>query len=300
MSTTIRNHVATCETCKKFKKSRRKYGKLPVKDVTDEVTPWETVQIDTIGPYSLTTKDGKYMELFAKTMIDPATGWFEIQDMKDTNNSADAARIFNNSWLSRYPRPKRLIMDNGKEFKGDFYPLLNAYGIKAKRTTVKNPQANAVLERVHQVIGDMLRTHDLENYEFDHEDSWTDILASVAWAIRSSVHSTKEATPGQLVFGRDMIFHDTFRANWQAIHMHKVRDTLKNNERENKTRNNHIYKDGDYALVTDYDVKRKMMAPNQGPYLINKVMTNGTVKLQRGPVEETINIRRLIPFKGTI
>ena len=73
----------------------------------------------------------------------------------------------------------------------------------------------------------MLRTHDLENYDFDHEDPWTDILASVAWAIRSSVHSTKDATPRQLVFGRDMIFHDTFRANWQAIHMHKVRDTLK-------------------------------------------------------------------------
>ena len=157
-----------------------------------------------------------------------------------------------------------------------------------------------MLERIHQVVADMLRTHDLENYEFDHEDPWTDILASVAWAIRSSVHSTKDATPGELVFGRDMIFHDTFRANWQAIHMHKVRDTLRNNLRENNKRSNHIYKDGDYVLVTDYDIKRKMMAPNKGPYLINKVQTNSTVKLQRGPVEETINIRRLIPFKGTI
>ena len=70
-------------------------------------------------------------------MIDPATGWFEIQDMKDTNNSADDARIFNNSWFSRYPRYKRLIMDNGKEFKDDFYHLLSAYDIKAKRTIVK-------------------------------------------------------------------------------------------------------------------------------------------------------------------
>ena len=82
--------------------------------------------------------------------------------------------------------------------------------------------------------------------------------------------------------------------------MHKVRDTLRNNLRENNKRSNHIYKDGDYVLVTDYDIKRKMMAPNKGPYLINKVLTNGTVKLQRGPVEETLNIRRLIPFKGTI
>ena len=146
---------------------------------------------------------------------------------------------------------------------------MRAYGIQAKRTTVKNPQANAVLERVHQVASDMLRTHDLENYDFDHGDPCTDILASVAWAIRSSLHRTKDATPGQLVFGRDMIFHDTFRANWQAIHMHKVRDTLKSNSMENTKRFNHIYKDGDYVLVTDYDVKRKMMAQNQGTYQIN-------------------------------
>ena len=82
--------------------------------------------------------------------------------------------------------------------------------------------------------------------------------------------------------------------------MHKIRDILKKNTRESIKRSNHIYKDGDYVLVTDYDVKRKLMAPNKGPYCINSVMTNGTVKLQRGPVEETINIRRLIPFKGTI
>ena len=82
--------------------------------------------------------------------------------------------------------------------------------------------------------------------------------------------------------------------------MHKVRDTLKNSTRENSKRSNHIYKDGDYVLVTDYDVKRKMMAQNQGTYRINQILTTGTVKLQRGPVEETITIRRLIPFKGTI
>ena len=233
-------------------------------------------------------------------MIDPATGWLEIAEMKDSNNSADASRIFNNSWLSRYPRPKRIIYDNGVEFKRDFEPLLKTYGIKPKRITVKNPQANAVLERVHQVIGDMLRTKDLEVYPFNMEDPWTDILASVAWAINSSYHKTKEATPGQLVYGRDTNFHDTFKANWQAIHMRKARDTLLNTAAENRTRSNHKYKVGDYTFISLGKLSRKLKAPNEGPYRINSSMqaTNGTVKLQRGPVEETINIRRLIPFKG--
>ena len=45
------------------------------------------------------------------------------------------------------------------------------------------------------------------------DDPWTDILAAIKWAINSSYHIIKEATQGQLAFGRDMIFHDTFKAN---------------------------------------------------------------------------------------
>ena len=135
--------------------------------------------------------------------------------------------------MSRYPRPRKVIIDNGSELKRDFKPLLKTFGIKAKHISVKNPQTNVVLERVHQVVADMLRSKDLENYDLDQDDPWSEILASVAWAIRSTVHSTLEATPGQLVFGRDMIFQDTFRANWQSIHASKARKVVQSNIREN-------------------------------------------------------------------
>ena len=43
MDIAVKNHVAVCETCKKFKNSRTKYGKLHIKDVSQEVTAWNTV-----------------------------------------------------------------------------------------------------------------------------------------------------------------------------------------------------------------------------------------------------------------
>ena len=146
----------------------------------------------------------------------------------------------------------------------------------------------------------MLRSKDLENYDLDQDDPWSDILASVAWAIRSTVHSTLEATPGQLVFGRDIIFQDTFKANWQAIHASKARKAVQSNIRENSKRSNFQYQVGMYAYVTSTDIKRKMGPQNEGPYRINDVFTNGTVNIQRGPTEEQINIRRLIPFVGNV
>jgi hypothetical protein len=41
--------------------------------------------------------------------------------------------------------------------------------------------------------------------------------ASAAWAIRSTFHTTLGATPGQLVYGRDMLFDLSFKANWKNI-----------------------------------------------------------------------------------
>ena len=41
-------------------------------------------------------------------MIEPATGWFAIKEMEMLKNSADAARNFNNTCLSKYPQPKGL------------------------------------------------------------------------------------------------------------------------------------------------------------------------------------------------
>ena len=57
--------------------------------------------------------------------------------------------------------PKKIQFDNGSKLKKNFIRLLKDFGVKPKPTTIKNPQSNAIVERVHQVVGDMLRTHNL-------------------------------------------------------------------------------------------------------------------------------------------
>ena len=78
-----------------------------------------------------------------------------------------------------------------------------------------------------------------------------------------------------------------------------AKESLKSNIRENSKRSNYIYVVGDYAHVTTTNIKWKMSGQNEGPFRVNVVCTNGTVKIQRGSTEEKINIRLIIPFKGT-
>ena len=88
--------------------------------------------------------------------------------------------MFNNTWLCRYLRPRKVVFDNGSEFKLDFTPFLKDFYIKPILTSVKNPQANALVDLVHQVILNMLVTKDLDNKFFDYIYSWVETLASIS------------------------------------------------------------------------------------------------------------------------
>ena len=78
---------------------------------------------------------------------------------------------------------------------------------------MQNPLANAVFKRIHQVVENILKSKDLESYDFNNTDPWSDILTSVAWANRNTVHRPLKATLAELVFKSVMIFHDTFKFN---------------------------------------------------------------------------------------
>jgi hypothetical protein len=66
-------------------------------------------------------------------------------------------------------------------------------------------------------MGNMLRSFELEDRELDKDVSWNEFLQACAFAIRSTFHTTLQASPGQLVFKRDMIHDIRFEAYWDTI-----------------------------------------------------------------------------------
>ena len=126
-------------------------------------------------------------------MIDPATRWFEIARII-IPNSDECMEAFNNYWLCRYPQPQYIGFDNGSEFKSVFKTMCTKYGIKPKSTMDYNPQANHIPEHVHLMLGNMLRTFQLEEVELRNYDPFSSILSSVAWAIRNTYQTVLNAT----------------------------------------------------------------------------------------------------------
>ena len=208
----------TCKICQQFKKRETLYGHLPPKNIA-ELKPWDTLHVYLIGPYSKSIRQQhpggtaifNNSSLTCMKMIDLDTGWFDTVeipkfDLKEValgnyeyiDKSSDrVSQLFNNTWLCRYPRPHIVVFDNGSEFKQDFTPLLKDFDIKPVLTLVKNPQANAPVERVHRVILNMIVTKDLDNKVFDFIDPWGETLVSIACEIRASYHLTIRLVPAQ-------------------------------------------------------------------------------------------------------
>ena len=297
----IKNFVKACPTCQIYKRSSRQYGLMPLS--TPETTPWNTIQIDTIGPWKL-KKGNVEIEFLATTIIDPATCWPEFVLVHNKSAPA-AANALDNQWLCRYPRPVYCIHDNGNEFLGlEFQELLQSYGIISKPTTVKNPQANSVVERVHLVITNQLRSIDLDQEKISHANLTSlanDLLQSAAWAVRTTVHTVHQRTPGQLVFERDMIMQLAVSTDWDLIRRRKRHYTQLANQRENLKRLQHDYKPGDKVLIRldKLEAGGKLGKPTEGPFRVLLVHGNGTLTIQRGAYREKINIRRLRPFFET-
>ena len=112
---------------------------------------WDKVHVDMIGPWKIIVNNFEY-QFRAVTCIDSIINLPEVIRV-DNAKSKTVANAFEDGWLSRYHKPRKYIHDNGNEFLGpEFMSMLAKNNIKSVPTTVKNPQSNDVVERLHQTL----------------------------------------------------------------------------------------------------------------------------------------------------
>ena len=179
-------------------------------------------------------------------MIDHATGWFEMARIPN-KTAAEISDITKKTWFTRYPLPHRIVFDRVTEFMAEFSKICqNYYGLKRKTITTRNPQSNAIIERIHQTIENIIRTFGVSNIV--NNNPWSGILAATMFAVLTTYHIALQASPMQLVFGWYAILNIKRVAHWEYIRQRKQFWINHNNKRKNMLRNNHQYKVGDKIL----------------------------------------------------
>ena len=286
-----------CDYCQRNKLDGRGYGFLPEREVRS--IPFEECAVDLIGPWTVQVR-GRPYEFLALTAIDTVTNLVELIRI-DNKESNTVARKFAQCWLTRYPWPQRCIHDPGTEFTGpEFQTLLQNCHIRDVCTTAKNPQSNAVCERMHQTVGNVLRTllHGNPPQNIASAEQYVDEALSIAMhAMRAGIHTTLGSSPGNLVFNRDMFLNIPLIADWHAITQRREHLIHENLMRENQKRRGFDYAPQQRVLKKKWK-PRKLDERTSGPYEIVQTHVNGTLTIQLRPgLTERINIRRVIPYR---
>jgi hypothetical protein len=146
-----------------------------------------------------------------------------------------------------------------------------------------------------------MRTSELDMAKSVEPADIDTFIDNAAWAIHSTYHTVLKASPGEAIFGRDMLFDIPFIADWKQIGEHRQRQTDLGNEYENKTHVNYDYKVGDKILIRKDGILHKAESRwIKEPWTITAVHTNGTIRIQCGTKSERISIWRVTPFSEEI
>ena len=153
-------------------------------------------------------------------------------------------------------------------------------GLKEKTSLLWNPQLNAILYKIQQVLVGCLTPFELEDLDIDKEKE------------------DPKYSPGQSVFGCDMFMPINVPIDWIAIKEQKQKVIQKSNERKiYKIITLLIYKRRPYMTIQKPSILRELYVPQLGPYKVFKHYTNDDITYEKVPdIIDKVNIRRVYPY----
>lgn len=218
----------------------------------------------------------------------------------EDQEAATVARVFYNSWISRYGTPLRITTDQGRQFDSYLFKQLNGLlGTTHLRTTAYHPSANGMVERHHRPLKAAIMCH--------QNDRWTDVLPTVLLGIRAAWKDDLRATSADLVYGQPLPLPSEFLNC--SIHSNYYEDTaeflkaLRQHIRNLRpvasschgSRKIFVFKDlatSDHVLVRHDGPKRLLQQPYDGPLKVIK-RSDKTFLLNVNGKDVNVSIDRL-------
>jgi hypothetical protein len=160
-------------------------------------------------------------------------------------------------------------------------------------------QSNAICERMHQTVTNVLRTlvHTNPPQNMTQaRDIIDNALATAMHAMQTTIATTLGSTPVVFAFAPDMFLNVLLIANWQAIACTCEHHVNENIRCANRMQHQFDYTPGQQGLKKVHN-QTKLGVRIEGPYTIKRIHVNGNLTiLLHEEITECINIHRVLPY----
>jgi hypothetical protein len=189
--------ITKCKECQFFHKQTAKYVN-PLQPI-DLSWPFAIWGVDIVGilPKAL----GGFRFLFVG--INTFTKWMEAAPVVNITQEEEVK--FLKSIIYRFSVPKRVIMDNGTQFKGaKFLRCCADFGIHHQPSSAAHPQTNGQVEHTNVLLLQGMKTRMFQDLEAKGQN-WHKELRSVLWVLRTNINRATRDTPFSLVYGAEAV-----------------------------------------------------------------------------------------------
>lgn len=179
--------VTSCSRCQLYKTTPQ--ASAPPLQKIQTATPFELVSADVV----MFPRSGRGF-IGCLVAVDHCSKWAVAVPIRSKTSSAVAAAFENRVLPALLRKPRRLLSDNGPEFRGtEFENMLDRWDIKHTYSTPLRPQGNGAVERCNRSLGQLLRL--LTNSASD----WDVQLPRVMTTYNATRHAELKESPADFL-----------------------------------------------------------------------------------------------------
>jgi hypothetical protein len=154
----------------------------------------EVVTIDFIAKFPRTRKKHDAIMVVVENITKDA----HFIPMKFTHKETNVVDIYMREVIHLHDIPKTIVSERDPNFTSKFWKgLFKGFRTNLNFNTTYHPESNGKIERVNQVIDDMLRM-----YVMEKPSKWEDYLHLVEFAYKNGYQASLKMSPFEALYGR--------------------------------------------------------------------------------------------------
>jgi transposase InsO family protein len=189
----VEEYIQKCESCATMKGGRNPLA--PLGELPETTEPMQITSIDICGPYSVTSRNNKYL----LTFIDHFLRYPEAIPIP-SQDTGTVAKALVTQVFTRHGCRQVLSSDRGTNFMSSlFQEMCKLMHIKKINSTSFNPKMQGKVEKFHAGLNQTM-----SHYVNKYGNNWDDLVDYALMVHRAMPHTITKFSPFYLLYGREM------------------------------------------------------------------------------------------------